>query len=88
MIRTGLVTSLGFWTRALVSVVNYGKILKPEDGSRNQLWAATGSKDGMINGAFYEPVGAPGKEDKESTDENLAKELWDWTQKELEAYEI
>lgn len=88
VIETGLVSNLGFWNRALIHATNYGKMSTPEEGSRNQLWAATGPKDGMTSGAFYEPIGVPGKKDKESTSEDLTKQLWDWTQKELEAYQI
>jgi hypothetical protein len=31
----------------------------------------------VVNGAYYEPVGAPGKHSRKSTDEDLAKRLWE-----------
>jgi NAD(P)-dependent dehydrogenase (short-subunit alcohol dehydrogenase family) len=40
----------------------------------------------VVNGAYYEPVGAPGKHIRMSSDEDLAKRLWEWTEKELEGY--
>lgn len=88
VIETGLVGNLGFWNKALVHVTSYNKMLTSEEGSQNQLWAATAPKDGMTNGSFYEPVGAPGKTDKRTTDASLRKELWEWTEKQLEAYHI
>jgi NAD(P)-dependent dehydrogenase (short-subunit alcohol dehydrogenase family) len=40
----------------------------------------------VVNGAYYEPVGVPGKHMRKSTDEDLAKRLWEWTEKELEEF--
>ena len=87
VVGTDLVGNLGCWNKALVYVLNAGNLSTPQEGSRNQLWAATAPKSGMINGSFYEPIGVPGKTDKDSTSEKLAAELWDWTQKELESYQ-
>ncbi len=58
-----------------------------EEGTRNQLWAAT-APAGVENGAFYEAVGVLGRHDKVNKDETLAGELWEWTEKELEAYKV
>ncbi|KAF7513160.1 hypothetical protein GJ744_010556 [Endocarpon pusillum] len=86
VINTGGVGGLGFWSKAFVFIANVGKMVTLEQGARNQLWAATAGKDQITNGGFYEPVGVPGTHDKLSNDENLARELWEWTQKELEPY--
>ena len=40
----------------------------------------------VVNGAFYEPVGVPGKHMRMSADEDLARKLWEWTEKELEDF--
>jgi retinol dehydrogenase-12 len=40
----------------------------------------------VVNGAFYEPVGVPGKHMRMSVDEDLARKLWEWTEKELEDF--
>lgn len=55
-----------------------------EKGSENGLWAATAS--GVINGAYYEPVGKLMEGNKYFTDQKLADELWDWTEQELEEH--
>lgn len=53
-----------------------------EKGARNQLWASV-SKD-VKSGEYYEPVGISGKVSDDGKNDELAKKLWDWTQKELE----
>ncbi|TVY85297.1 putative oxidoreductase [Lachnellula suecica] len=40
----------------------------------------------VVNGAYYEPIGAPGKHMRQSTDQDLAERLWEWTEKELEGF--
>jgi len=55
-----------------------------EQGAKNQLWASV-SKD-IKSGEYYEPVGIGGLVSAYGKDDNLAKRLWDWTEKELEGY--
>ena len=86
VINTGLVTDLGSANKAFVWATTWWKMVPPKKGVKNQLWAATVEKDKLTNGGYYEPVGIPGGHDKCSNDANLARELWDWTQKALEAY--
>ncbi|MCJ1398378.1 hypothetical protein MMC11_001576 [Xylographa trunciseda] len=86
VIATGLVTSLGFLNSAFVYVTNPFSMLTPEQGAYNSLWATTTKKGNLISGGYYVPVGIPGTHDKESKSEKLAGELWEWTEKELEAY--
>jgi hypothetical protein len=45
-------------------------------------------KDKMQNGAYYEPVGVLGKLDKEAESKDLAVEVWEWTEKELQGHEF
>ena len=33
------------------------EMIEQEKGCYNQIWAVCGSKEGVINGEFYEPVG-------------------------------
>lgn len=62
------------------------KAVRPvEDGAKNQLWAATG--EGVTSGLHYEPV-AVHEPSGLMLDAELAKNVWDWTQKELEGQEI
>lgn len=59
-----------------------------EEGICNTLWATCVGREKVKNGAFYEPVGVEGELDKQMADDNLARELWDWTQKELEPFSL
>lgn len=50
-------------------------------GVRNHLWAASSPE--VVSGSYYEPVGVGGKETSIAKDDNLADQLWNWTQDEL-----
>ena len=53
-----------------------------EQGTRNQLWAATCKKDEIKNGQYYTPIGsASGGSGKASSTAKDA-ELWDWAENE------
>ena len=55
------------------------------EGAWNQLWAATEKwEDAGENGGYYEPVGKLPKLAGEGENLELGKELWEWTEKELE----
>jgi NAD(P)-dependent dehydrogenase (short-subunit alcohol dehydrogenase family) len=55
-----------------------------EQGARNQLWASV-SKD-VKSGEYYEPVGVAGRVSSCGKNDELAKKLWDWTEKEIEGH--
>lgn len=63
-----------------------------EQGAWGQLWAATwpvGKTDGLgepKSGVFYHPVAVEGKGSNLAYDEGKAKELWEWTEKELQSH--
>jgi NAD(P)-dependent dehydrogenase (short-subunit alcohol dehydrogenase family) len=61
-------------------------LVTPEDGAKNQLWASV-AKD-VKNGEYYEPIGVPGRASSYGKNDELAKKLWDWTERELESYTI
>lgn len=84
VVSTELVSKLGLVNKALVYLLNMGKIKSPAEGVWNQLWAATA--ENVTSGAYYEPVGVLGKQSKDSENAKLAGELYEWTQKELEGY--
>ena len=86
VIATDLVEKLSFPNRALVYLTNIGGVKTLEEGVYNHLWAATTKKANIKNGEFYVPVGLPGKHTKKSQSDQLAGELWEWTQKQLEEY--
>jgi retinol dehydrogenase-12 len=60
------------------------------DGAKNQLWAATwkkGDARGEVkSGEYYTPVAVTGQGTALATDADLAGRLWEWTEKELDAY--
>lgn len=68
----------------LISAGGEGGFKKTEEGSWNQLWAATGS--GVDSGKYYEPVGNLGTRTKKSKDLELGKELWEWTEEQLKSW--
>lgn len=69
-------------------IANFSKTTPVERGHFNQVWAATCPKDELVSGDFYVPVGTLYKPSmKVAKDNKLEEKLWDWTQKELEAYE-
>ncbi|EAU32560.1 predicted protein [Aspergillus terreus NIH2624] len=47
-------------------------------GAKNQIWAATVSRDRLMNGAYYIPIGTRGSSRFER-DADLARRLWEWT---------
>ncbi|RHZ63369.1 hypothetical protein CDV55_107257 [Aspergillus turcosus] len=87
VVSTGLVENQGWGNRAFIYVTNVGKVLKPEQGAYNQLWAATTAKEDLMNGGFYEPVGVlSSRLDRAASDDALAKRLWEWTDEALAEY--
>jgi NAD(P)-dependent dehydrogenase (short-subunit alcohol dehydrogenase family) len=86
---TALVENMGFLDRLTTKALGIveGGVLSPEQGSLNQLWAATASKDIIMNGALFDPVGVKVKRlSKAAKDERLAQILWEWTDKELQKW--
>ncbi|PVH81482.1 oxidoreductase [Cadophora sp. DSE1049] len=87
--NTGLVTNLGVLNKAMVWAGTFGQVKdekKEGQGAWNTCWAATAPREGMVNGEFYFPVGVVGRKVRENTNEVLAGRLWEWTQKELDAW--
>lgn len=54
-----------------------------EEGTLNQLWAATGPKKDVKNGEYYTPVAKGGCASSLAKDSALAAKLWDWTEAEF-----
>jgi NAD(P)-dependent dehydrogenase (short-subunit alcohol dehydrogenase family) len=57
-----------------------------DKGAENGLWAAFADPAALRNGAYYEPVGVLEDSKQFITDQALADELWDWTNRELERH--
>ena len=54
-------------------------------GALNQLWAATGKKEDIVNGSYYTPIGAKTGGSACAQNSKLADDLWAYTEKELTA---
>lgn len=86
-IKTDLHNDNNFMDRQAVNFLSGGNWLSTDEGAHTQVWAATTKKEGLENGAFYEPVGVKHVlNTKQAKDTALAKQLWDYTEKELAAY--
>jgi NAD(P)-dependent dehydrogenase (short-subunit alcohol dehydrogenase family) len=85
-IRTELHAHEGFFDRQIVNMLA-DKWLDEKQGAWNQTWAATTKKEALRNGKYYEPVGVETvPTTKQGKDRGLARELWEWTERELEAW--
>ncbi|PLB46269.1 NAD(P)-binding protein [Aspergillus steynii IBT 23096] len=73
-----------FLVKLLFAVVVPLTGVSNEEGAKTQLWCSF-SKD-VENGAYYEPIGKTGQDSPLSRDSELARKLWDWTEKTLEAH--
>lgn len=70
-----------------------GMLLKPfmaspETGAKNQLWASTSAD--VKSGAYYVPVGDldSARLSAKARNDELARKLWEWSEKEVEGQEI
>ncbi|KAL8732403.1 MAG: hypothetical protein Q9166_002801 [cf. Caloplaca sp. 2 TL-2023] len=52
-------------------------------GTVNQLWGAIEKKGEVVSGGYYTPVGKSSSGSKWAQKQDLAQELWDWTEKEF-----
>ncbi|KAK8055706.1 hypothetical protein PG993_000933 [Apiospora rasikravindrae] len=87
VVSTGLVTDLRLSDRLFVQMTNIGKIITPEQGAFNHLWAVSAPRESIEPGGFYEPVGVLSSEKGvKAKDAKYASQLWDYTEKELEKF--
>lgn len=88
VVETELMTGQSLPDRIFLKLTSIGKILTPEEGARNALWAATTDKAKIKNGSYYEPVGDRQDFQRWAKNEELSRKLWEWTETELASYEI
>ena len=85
-------TSLGLVQKLIVYATSFWSMIPPEQCAWNQQWAAIaprGSGERQVeSGKYYEPVGLEGKLQYDAANDELAERLWEWTQRELEAYSL
>ncbi|KAL0578230.1 hypothetical protein V5O48_003767 [Marasmius crinis-equi] len=86
VVGTGLADSVTTVTKVVYFFTAAWREVKPVVGAYNQTWASTTEKSNLVNGRYYEPVGALTKVAKEASNEELAKRLWEWTENELKEF--
>lgn len=86
-VRTDMVQGARWRDRAIVGMASKGEWTSVEEGPWNQTWAATAKRDELRNGAYYEPVGVDVQGSTKWVDDGvLGNRLWEWTERELEAW--
>ncbi|KAI4717461.1 oxidoreductase [Aureobasidium sp. EXF-10727] len=89
---TGLQDNFSVLDRFVMWVTTIGKRSSVDQLAWNGLWAAIaprGTSKGQVRGGeYYEPVGVRPKLTSHQKNAGLEDELWDWTQEELEAWEM
>lgn len=70
--------------RVMIKLTGWAFLCSIEEGAKNQLWAAT-SKD-VESGVYYTPIGVKSSGNKFTEDDELADELWEWTETELKRH--
>lgn len=90
IVATDLVSGQSATHRAVIwvsAMLGQGGLPSPEEAVRTQLWCATAPRGGIRNGGFYEPPGClSGVSTRYTEDEDLARRLWEWTDRELEKW--
>ncbi|KAM7202663.1 hypothetical protein V8F33_002589 [Rhypophila sp. PSN 637] len=90
VVGTGLVNDLPWADKALIYASQMGKILTPEEGIRNHLWAITAPRDEIVPGAYYEPVGKlwskSWSRQIDKKDPDLGRKMWEWTEEQLQRW--
>ncbi|KAJ7140259.1 oxidoreductase [Mycena crocata] len=89
VVGTDMLLNAGILMRAAIRAQQWwagAPIVTPEEGAWTQLWAATVKGSALVSGEYYIPVGLRGEHTALSADEELARKLWDWTEKELKNF--
>lgn len=74
-----------WYVKGLVKL-GYGFLKKVEDGVKNQLWASV--SDDVVSGEYYDRIGKGGLASEDGKDDDLARRLWEWTERELESIAV
>jgi len=71
------------WIVRTLTNLAYPLLPSVSDGARNQLWASVSNEVRGKPGEYWVPVGVLDGASDDAKDDDLAKVLWDWTEKEL-----
>jgi NAD(P)-dependent dehydrogenase (short-subunit alcohol dehydrogenase family) len=86
-VKTTLHQNESFMDKQVVNFLAGGNWLSGEIGAYNQTWAATTKKEGLMNGAYHEPIGVRTvPTSRQGKDRVLARKLWEYTERELEKW--
>ncbi|KAH7316921.1 oxidoreductase [Stachybotrys elegans] len=86
-VDTGLINDLKFSDRVFVRASMMNKIITPEQGTFNHLWAISVPRGTVKAGGFYEPVGVYSSEDLAvEKEKKYGKELWEYTDNALKQW--
>lgn len=70
----------------LIAILKKVVMVDVQTGALGQLWAATGPRAELKDGAYYVPLKKEIKGNKQVDNMALAEELWDWTEKEFKKH--
>lgn len=79
-------TGIPFVLRHVIAAIRRFFTISLDDGVRNQIWAST--DDTYPSGEYFEPVGQSGLANEYATNDELADQLWSWTEREFEAHGV
>lgn len=89
IVNTNLGAHTGYISRIFLFVTTFGGLLalSPRRGADSFVWAATADRNDVESGVVYAPVGSARILAEPGLDREAGKELWEWTEKELEGFE-
>jgi NAD(P)-dependent dehydrogenase (short-subunit alcohol dehydrogenase family) len=85
-LRSNVFLKVGLWIYGIIGMVLPGHFRSSEGGALNTTWCATTGKDGLVNGAYYKPVGVKSEGSGMARDEGLRRKFWEWTEGELQKH--
>jgi NAD(P)-dependent dehydrogenase (short-subunit alcohol dehydrogenase family) len=81
VVPTGLISDLPVMDRWFIKLATWGKEIEVDQGPWSTLWAAT--SEGVESGKVYSPVGLKLDLRAQAEDEQLARDMWEWTEEAL-----
>lgn len=82
-LQTNIFMRAGLWIASFFTPLLPGFYGSSKGGALNSAWCATTSKENLVNGAYYKPVGVESAGSKFSRDKGLQKKLAEFTDAEL-----
>ncbi|QIW99965.1 hypothetical protein AMS68_005483 [Peltaster fructicola] len=88
VIITNLYASVHKWNFIVKVGTSIGALFLPDvqQGTKNQLWAATAPKEEVKTSHYWRPVGSKSSGSSHAQNMELSDKLWDWTEAELKKH--